>query len=238
MASSGASRPKRADRQRREAVILDAAYLELCERGYAEASIARIAQRAGVADGTIYKYVTDKRELLFRVLARAIEGHVSDTIELAKTLKTARDKIEFFCFRHLDFWNRNRRLGLLYASESRTRDGQHWPVYREVNKRYVDVVKSAIEEGVANGEFEIAVPAVFLRDIIIGSIEQLAWSLTSGARAIEPRQMAASVIDIFLRGISGSAAAPPAITLEKIEHLLIRLEQKVDAVSFANQEKP
>jgi TetR/AcrR family fatty acid metabolism transcriptional regulator len=229
MPVSGASRPKRADRQRREAVILDAAYMELCERGYADASIARIAQRAGVADGTIYKYVTDKRELLFRVLARAIEGHVSDTIELTKTLKTASDKVEFFCFRHLDFWNKNRQLALLYASESRTRDRQHWPVYREINKRYVGVVQNAIEEGVANGEFEIAVPATFLRDLIIGSIEQLAWGLTSGARAIEPRAMAASVIDIFLRGISGSAAPPPSIALGRLEDLILRLEQKVDA---------
>ena len=106
----------------REEAILHAASLELCEKGYDAATISGIAKRAGVADGTIYKYVSDKRELLFRVLSKSIEGHVNQTIEGARTLQTAREKIEFFCYRHLAFWDQNRELSILYAAESRTRD--------------------------------------------------------------------------------------------------------------------
>lgn len=211
----------------REEAILHAASLELCEKGYDAATISGIAKRAGVADGTIYKYVSDKRELLFRVLTKSIEGHVNRTIEGARSLQTAREKIEYFCYRHLAFWDQNREIGILYAAESRTRDRYHWPTYREINRKYVQIVQDAIEEGAAKGDFQLSAPPRFLRDILIGSVEQVAWGLTSSGQPIEPHQMASEIITVFLRGIeakSRGASSRDIALFDRLESAIERLE--------------
>lgn len=226
--SSAGSHRDQESENRREA-ILHAAQVEFCERGYDDTTISRIARRANVADGTIYKYVADKRELLFRVLARVIGTHVAETIRIAEQIKTATEKLEYFCYRHLAFWDQNRKLSLLYAAESRTRDRLHWPTYRDVNRDYVKLVQRALDEGIASGEFRVSVSAKYLRDMIIGSVEQIAWVLTSGDHVIEPQRMARDVIQVFLKGIQpASSNASRDDLADRLARTIERLDKKLD----------
>ncbi len=50
--------------------ILDAACLEVTERGYDSASTSTIARRAGIAVGSVYRYFPDKRALMQAVERR------------------------------------------------------------------------------------------------------------------------------------------------------------------------
>jgi AcrR family transcriptional regulator len=54
----------------RRSAILDAASTIFAQRGYHRATIASVARECGVADGTIYNYFADKRELLSSLLDR------------------------------------------------------------------------------------------------------------------------------------------------------------------------
>ena len=199
----------------------------MCEKGYEAATISNIAKRAGVADGTIYKYVADKRELLFRVLSKSIGVHVEQTIEGARALRTPQEKIEYFCYRHLSFWDQNRELGLLYAAESRTRDQHHWPTYLETNRKYVKVIQDAIEEGVRNGDFVLPAPPRILRDAIMGRVEQLAWGLTSRAKTIDPRRMASEIVACFVIGIKSkrNAALVDVSIIDRLENAVSKVEK-------------
>lgn len=94
------------ERQRR---VLDSAMEVFAERGYAAASTAEIASRAGVAEGTIFKRFKTKRKLLQGVLGpylvevgapgvlRAMEGVIGDPNaglpELARAV--IRDRMDF-----------------------------------------------------------------------------------------------------------------------------------------------
>jgi len=51
----------RLPRARREQDILDAAHAVFEERGYEAAAVSEIADRAGVVEGTVYKYFESKR---------------------------------------------------------------------------------------------------------------------------------------------------------------------------------
>src|SRR5271166_7599 len=66
---------------RRDA-ILDAALDEFSARGFAAARLDDVADRAGVAKGTIYLYFADK-ETLFQELIRSKMGPVVGTLESA-----------------------------------------------------------------------------------------------------------------------------------------------------------
>src|SRR3569623_2604762 len=63
--------------------LLEAAASELGERGYHEAAITGITQRAGVALGTFYTYFESKEEVfraLVRDMSRATRAHVADAV--------------------------------------------------------------------------------------------------------------------------------------------------------------
>ena len=60
-----------ADQRRTQ--IIEAAFRVLTERGYEGTSIAEIAQEAGIGQGTVYRYVSSKRELLDHVFDWAVE---------------------------------------------------------------------------------------------------------------------------------------------------------------------
>ncbi|HEY9313850.1 helix-turn-helix domain-containing protein [Williamsia sp.] len=78
----------------RRTQIVEAAFAVLTEKGYDGTSIADIAQRAGMGQGTVYRYVNSKRELLDMVFDWAVEKTFAtvDPYELlAAEAETARD---------------------------------------------------------------------------------------------------------------------------------------------------
>lgn len=70
----------RLDAQR--AAILDAANELLAERGYAGCSVAAVAERAGIATGTVYKHFADKAALVVE-LFRGVVNHEVDAVRAA-----------------------------------------------------------------------------------------------------------------------------------------------------------
>jgi AcrR family transcriptional regulator len=74
-----------ADQRRTQ--IIEAAFRVLTERGYDGTSIAEIAQEAGIGQGTVYRYVTSKRELLDQVFDWAVE-QLFDTVDLHALLES------------------------------------------------------------------------------------------------------------------------------------------------------
>src|SRR5215469_4031807 len=78
-------RPRRpaADRRaERRTAILAAALQEFSARGFAAARLDDVAERAGIAKGTIYLYFADK-ETLFQELIRSELSPVVGTLEFA-----------------------------------------------------------------------------------------------------------------------------------------------------------
>jgi AcrR family transcriptional regulator len=71
--------PKTARGRRTLRQLLDAAAEEFGEKGFHEASISQITQRAGVAIGSFYTYF-DSKEEVFTALVRDLSGQVRDYV--------------------------------------------------------------------------------------------------------------------------------------------------------------
>lgn len=78
-AASGNKVPKTARGRRTLRQLLDAAAEEFGERGFHEASISQITQRAGVAIGSFYTYF-DSKEEVFTALVRDVSAQVRDFV--------------------------------------------------------------------------------------------------------------------------------------------------------------
>jgi AcrR family transcriptional regulator len=80
IATAPPEKAPRTERGRRTLrALLDAAAEEFGERGYHEAGIARIAQRAGTAIGSFYTYF-DSKEAIFRALVADMSQQVRETV--------------------------------------------------------------------------------------------------------------------------------------------------------------
>ncbi|MFN3389989.1 MAG: TetR/AcrR family transcriptional regulator [Allosphingosinicella sp.] len=83
-ASSGDKEPRTERGRKTLRRLLEAAASEFGERGYHEAAITGITQRAGVALGTFYTYFESKEEVfraLVRDMSRATRVHVAEAVK-------------------------------------------------------------------------------------------------------------------------------------------------------------
>src|SRR3954449_12914403 len=77
--------------------IFDAATKVVGRHGYAEASVARITEQAGVAQGTFYNHFENRQELLDQLLPKIGLDMVRFIRERTGTAHAARQEIERFC---------------------------------------------------------------------------------------------------------------------------------------------
>ena len=90
--------------------VLEAAALEFGERGYHDAAITGITQRAGVALGTFYTYFESKEEVfraLVRDMSQAVRAHVAEAVKDAPD-RLAAERLGLEAF--IGFVRRHREL--------------------------------------------------------------------------------------------------------------------------------
>ena len=138
----------------RRGAILDAALDEFSACGFAAARLDDVAQRAGVAKGTIYLHFADK-EALFHELIRVQLNPVVGTFEAALAsdlpLRTIIDQaIEIFV-REIHGTRRKEVIRLIIS------EGPRFPAlaefyYREVLARILAAVRARLARSLARGE--------------------------------------------------------------------------------------
>ena len=81
--------------ERRIADIMLAARAVFTEKGYNDALISDIAERAGVVEGSIYRFFTNKRDLLVRVVEHWYEEMLARDDEQFASVRGTWNKIRF-----------------------------------------------------------------------------------------------------------------------------------------------
>ena len=182
--------------------ILEATENVAAEQGGTNASLQAIAERAGIAVGTIYNYFQDK-ETLFEALFTRRRDELYASIDEA-TKKHARDpfaaQLEGFVaavFNHFDA----RRAFLRLALESETvrpqivkgKDGGKHPAMRQIQERAERIVRIGVKEKRVR-DVDPALLATVLVSIVRGVLVMQAES----DRAFSAQT--ATVLALFLEG--------------------------------------
>lgn len=214
-------RVTRLPRVRREHDILAAARSVFCEHGYEQASMAAIAGRAGVVEGTIYTYFDTKRDLLNQVLVRWYEGMLADQAQSLAGIAGLRNRLRHVVWRHLRTIATEPALCRLFFLEVRTAGGYPDSELHGLNRGYTRAIVQVLREGIAAGELRGDAPLRLARDVVFGAIEHHTWQFLSGRGTLDPDALADTLSDLLLDGIRVSAEAP---VIERLERLADRLE--------------
>ncbi len=227
--SQKAPRRRRLSKEVREAELLDAAAEVFREKGYHEASSAEIAERAGVVEGTIYRYFSTKRELLIQVVERAYEQAIADFEVQLQGISGTWNRLRFLIWRHLRTIEEDPALARLV-----TYDIKADPDYRsmrvfELNKAYTRRTVEIIEKAIRSGEFVADLPIPVIRDMIYRCIDHQTWSYVRGEGGFDVNASADYITHLIYRGLAAHPARDDTATeLAAISERLARIEARLD----------
>lgn len=217
---------QRATRAERTEAILAAARDVFCEQGYETATVATIASRIGVVEGTVYKYFESKRALLLAVLEvwyrQLLDDHAHDLAGVTGT----RARLRLLIWRHLRAVAESPRLCGLMFREVR---GEHdYPGSRlhQLNRRYTDLLLGVLREGVDAGEIRPDIPLPLLRDMVYGGIEHYTWSYRRDGGELDIDAIADHIHALLWDGIAAGTSGLQHTT-ERLSQLVNRLENNL-----------
>lgn len=194
-------------KESRPGEILDAAFEEFVEKGFAAARVEDIAERVGVTKGTVYVYFKDK-ESLFDEMARHIAKRVftaMNAVELDPAASCG-DQLRHFLsefYRIVAKDRVSREVLRLMLAEGRRFPGLVDRHYSEFFEPISERVRDILRTGVARGEFR-ETAAVDMPEILFGpSLLMTIWFLMfQEQRHFDMDRFMGADLDLLLRGLA------------------------------------
>ncbi|WP_335933147.1 TetR/AcrR family transcriptional regulator [Streptomyces sp. PTD5-9] len=189
--------------------LLDAARELLAEGGYAAASVTALAERAGVATGSVYNHFASKQELLAAVF-RHVAGHELSAVQEAVRAGTGaaerlRALVEVFSRRAL---RAPRTAWALLAEPVDPLVEQERLTYR---RGYHALAESVVAAGVAAGELPPQDTRLSAAAVIGAVGEALLGPLSPVGERADPEPVVAGLTALCLRAVGATPPSPHAV---------------------------
>ena len=181
--------------------ILDAARQAVAKGGFAQVSIASVADAAGVASGTVYRYFESKSELLAEVVSRVSEQEVELVAAIARRGGPPETRlieaVELFAKRAL----RSGRLAYaLIVEPSHPEVEAVRTLYR---RRLADAFAAIVSDGVGTGIFPPQESQVAAAAIVGVLMEGLVGPIAA-ERPDDREGLLQGIVAFCRRGVAGT----------------------------------
>jgi TetR/AcrR family transcriptional regulator, fatty acid metabolism regulator protein len=183
--------------------ILRVAEKVFAEKGYGQATVSEIAKSAGVAEGTVYEYFTNKEDLLLSIPKQRFQEHIDsldDIFEVRAPLRKLRRLIRYHFYLYLrepDFLKvflLNVQLNqVFYKSEI-------YPIYR----KYTDTILRILEEGKEDGSIRSDVNNRVFLNLFLGSFSHitLRWVVLGKAKETDKMEEIDDLVALLIRSVA------------------------------------
>jgi TetR/AcrR family transcriptional regulator, fatty acid metabolism regulator protein len=186
--------------------IIQAAIEVFSKKDFKTASISEIAQKAGVADGTIYQYFKSKEDLFFSIPIEKTNEFRSQLDLHLEGISGAINKIRKFVWYFLYFFKTNPEYGRILMLEMRVSKSFVKTKTYDFLKQSVSQAMAIIIEGQNEGVIRQDTDPYILRHFILGTLEHMVtrWLLKEGKYdLIEHHEEVSRIL------IEGLRAIPP-----------------------------
>lgn len=227
--------------EKRVSDIMSAARAVLAEHGAHESFISEVAERAGVVEGSLYRFFSSKRDLIEKVAEGWYEEMLTDYSAHLDGVRGTRNRLRFIIHHHLSIIKKEPALARMVFQEFRParnyRSTRLFALNQAYTQRIAEIVKAAIRDGEFSGDF----PPAFVRDMIFGGIEHRVWAFLRSEGDFDVGQTANVVTDFVCRALGVAESEPVdrvAAALSRIEAVADRLEGVADAGASKVRGKP
>jgi TetR/AcrR family transcriptional regulator, fatty acid metabolism regulator protein len=181
--------------------ILDAAVSVFAEKGFHVARVSDVADRASVADGTIYLYFRNKEELLMTAINTAFDAFMKHARAELDTIASPSGKLRRLAQLHLEALGSNRDLAVVLQMELRQSARFLAPFSHQHMVEYLGLVRSAIREGQAQGVFRADLREKIAANCFFGALDEMVTSWVLDETNYQLSDVADSVADVILLGL-------------------------------------
>ncbi|HJP21052.1 MAG: TetR/AcrR family transcriptional regulator [Alphaproteobacteria bacterium] len=212
----------RLPRAQRVSDILAAARAVFSERDYEESSISEIAARAGVVEGTIYKFFAGKRDLLHKVIDDWYAGMLADYQVRLAGIEGTRNRLRFVIWSHLKSIEESPGLCRQVFNEVRGQRDYFTSSVHDHHRHYTYFALDVLREGIVAGEVRPDVSITLVRDMIYGAVEHHSLAYICGQGSLDVETAADQITDVVLAGVLVTEAESSDQRLDRIEAKLDR----------------
>jgi TetR/AcrR family fatty acid metabolism transcriptional regulator len=184
--------------------ILDAAIAVIAEKGYWQARVAEIADRAGVADGTIYLYYKNKEQLLMAAIDSAFDTFLERARKELAEIPGPRERLRRLALLHLDMLGSNRSLAVVFQTELRHSAKFLAQFSRHHLVEYFDMIRGIVREGQKRGEFRAEMSDKIAANCFFGALDEMVTSWVLSEHDYRLAGAADAVVDVVLGGMESN----------------------------------
>ena len=165
--------PRVVDREARRAGLVSAAAAVFAQRGVANTAVSDIVKAAGVAQGTFYLYFDSKDDAVLAVVDQIANGICEQTASRIAAADSAVDKLRSFSGVLSETGAQPGAaavVDLMHLPENRL---LHDRLAADITQRLVPLLQAVVEQGVAEGVFDVDDPAA------------AGWFVLAGLQSVE-----------------------------------------------------
>ena len=188
-------------------------------QGYFQSTIAQIAGEAGVADGTIYLYFKNKDDILVQFFSYKTKQVFERFREEVALADTALDKLRNLVRIHLEEFQRDRNMAIVYQTETHQISRMAEDQIKEMSKLYLDIINEIVECGQEEGAIRRDLYLGLVKRLIIGSVDEVINTWLHAGGQYDLVSMAEPLVELFIRGIGVQPHAANSVngTAESIQ---------------------
>ncbi|MEK4875591.1 TetR/AcrR family transcriptional regulator [Bacillus sp. FSL W8-0102] len=183
--------------------IIDAAVITIAENGYHQTQVSKIAKQAGIADGTIYLYFKNKEDILISLFQEKMANFIEKIKEVIAGKQTAAEKIFMMIENHFRILSQNPKLAVVTQLELRQSNQELRRRINNVLKEYLDFIEQILREGVESGEFSPDLDTRIARQMLFGTIDEIATTWVMNKQKYDLVALAPTVAKLLLKGFLG-----------------------------------
>ena len=185
-------------------LIIEAAIEVFGKKYFRNSRISDIAQRANVAEGTIYQYFKNKEDLFFSIPAEKTKEFCGQLELHLQGIKGSLNKIRKYIWFVLFFFKSNPEYGDIIFLEMRLNKSfiktKTYNTFRKSTKQILEILKEGQEEGVIRKDVSL----YLLRQLILGILEHVVTRWLLKGKKYDFMNYYNDVCELVLNGIGCS----------------------------------
>jgi TetR/AcrR family fatty acid metabolism transcriptional regulator len=176
------------------------------EQGYFQATVAQIAKEAGVADGTIYLYFKNKDDIMVQFLNYKIKEVFARFRREVDRGDHAVDKLRNLIRGHLDEFQKDRDMAIIYQSETHQKTRLTEAHIHEMSSMYHDILTEIVEQGQREGSIRQTLYLWLVKRFILGAVDEVINTWIHSDGNFDLIAMADPLVELFISGIGSERA--------------------------------
>lgn len=188
--------------------IIEAAITVIAKYGYHNSQVSKIAREAGVADGTIYLYFQNKEDVLISLFRVKMNEFTSLIRKELNTSHHVMKKLSRLLTMHFGRLEADRNLALVLQIQLRQSDPAIRAGIVQPLNEYFGVIEDLVREGLERGQFRTDLDVRVARQMIFGTMDEVATSWVLSQRQYLLTEQARPVYSLLAQALSKDSDYP------------------------------